>query len=195
MTERVEHLGVSPFAGRPSLIQTGMMIFLASDLMLFSGMFAANFVLRSRTAVWPPAGVELDLKYSTVFTIVLVSSSLTMQLGLHAFEKHGNLRSLRRWTAVTILLGVAFLVNQLREYAALAFSPSDNAYGSVYWTITGLHAAHVTAGLILLVVVLVRSLYPTFDRRDAPAATTIGYFWHFVDAVWVAVYLTIFVIR
>ena len=61
--------------------------------------------------------------------------------------------------------------------------------------LTGLHAAHVTVGLTLLSVVVMRSLYTGFDRRDAPAEETIGYFWHFVDGVWVAVYLTIFVLQ
>jgi cytochrome c oxidase subunit 3 len=195
MTDFAESMSVDPFPGRPALAKIGMMIFLASDLMLFSGLFAANFLLRSRTAVWPPAGVKLDLKYSTVFTVVLVASSVTLQLGVRAFERRGDVSALRRWTGITVVLGIAFLVNQFRDYAVLGFSASDHAYGSVYWTLTGLHAFHVTVGVLLLVTILIRSAYPTFDQRDAPAATSIGYFWHFVDAVWVAVYATIFLIQ
>ena len=116
-------IAVDPFPGRPSLAQVGMMIFLASDLMLFGGLFAANFLLRSRTEVWPPAGVELDLRYSTVFTVVLVASSGTFVLGMRAFERRGDVRALRRWTVVTIILGAAFLANQIREYVLLGFSP------------------------------------------------------------------------
>lgn len=187
--------GLDPFPGRPALPQLGMMMFLASDLMLFAGFFAANFVLRARSTEWPPAGVSLDLRWSTVFTLVLVSSSVTFVVGMRGFERTGDPRVLRRWTLFTMALGFAFLLNQLREYVALEFSVSSHAYGSVYWMITGLHAAHVFTGLLLLSVILIRSRYPTFDRRDLPAEETIGYFWHFVDGVWVAVYLTIFVLQ
>ena len=65
----------------------------------------------------------------------------------------------------------------------------------MYCALTGLHAFHVSVGLVLLSVILIRSTYPSFDQRDAPAETAIGYFWHFVDVVWVAVYATIFLIR
>ena len=179
----------------PDLTQVGMMIFLASDLMLFAGLFAANFFLRSRTEVWPPAGVKLDMILGTVFTIVLVVSSATMQIGLRAFERHGRVRSLRVWTVATIVLGAAFVANQLHEYATIDFVPSDHAYGSVYWTLTGLHAAHVTVGVLALSVLLVRTTSPAFGRRDLPAASAIGYFWHFVDVVWLAVFVTLFVVR
>lgn len=186
---------LDPFPGRPALPQLGMMIFLASDLMLFAGFFAANFLLRARTEVWPPEGVELDLRWSTVFTVVLVASSGAFVVGMRRFRRTGDPGTLRRWTLLTMAMGLAFLLNQLREYAALDFSVSSSAYGSVYWMLTGLHAAHVVVGLLLLSVIIIRSLYPTFDERDAPAEETIGYFWHFVDGVWVAVYLTIFVLR
>ena len=184
-----------PFPGRPSLVQLGMMVFLASDLMLFSGFFAANYLLRSRTEPWPPAGVELDVLWSTVFTGALLASSVTFVVGMRGYRRTGNVAVLRRWTVLTILLGAAFLANQLREYASLDFSVSSHAYGSVYWMLTGVHAAHVATGLLLLVVILVRSGSPRFDRKDLPAEEAIGYFWHFVDGVWIAVWATIFVLQ
>ncbi len=195
MTSVQRRTSIDPFPGRPSLPQVGMMIFLASDLMLFGGFFAANFLLRSRTPVWPPPDVSLDVRYSTIFTLVLVSSSVTFVVGMRRFKRTGDARTLRRWTLLTMALGLAFLLNQIREYAAAGFELSSSAYGSVYWMLTGLHAAHVVAGLLLLSVVVTRSLYSSFDVGDAPAEETIGYFWHFVDGVWVAVYLTIFVLQ
>ncbi len=195
MTSVQRRTSIDPFPGRPSLPQVGMMIFLASDLMLFGGFFAANFLLRSRTPVWPPPDVSLDVRYSTIFTLVLVSSSVTFVVGMRRFKRTGDARTLRRWTLLTMALGLAFLLNQIREYAAADFELSSSAYGSVYWMLTGLHAAHVVAGLLLLSVVVTRSLYSGFDTSDAPGEETIGYFWHFVDGVWVAVYLTIFVLQ
>lgn len=195
VADPAEAPGLDPFPGRPALPQLGMMIFLASDLMLFAGFFAANFLLRARSDAWPPPEVELDVRWSTVFTLVLMASSVTWAIGMRRFSRTGDARSLRRWTALTMLLGAAFLANQLREYAAFDVGISSSAYASVYWCLTGLHAAHVFTGLALLGVVLLRSWHPAFDRRDAPAEEAIGYFWHFVDGVWIAVYLTIFVLQ
>ena len=110
MTVRSREL-IDPFPGRPALPQLGMMIFLASDLMLFAGFFAANFLLKARSADWPPPGVELDVRYSTIFTVVLVSSSVTYVIGMRRFKRTGDARTLRRWTLLTMVLGLAFLLN------------------------------------------------------------------------------------
>ena len=184
-----------PFPGRPSLPQAGMMVFLASDLMLFAGFFAAYFLLRSTATTWPPPGVNLDIRYTAITTVLLIGSSGTLQMGLTAFERRQDVRALRRWTTVTIVLGAIFLANQIREFLTIDFFPSSHAYGSTYWFLTGFHAAHVTAGLVALGVILARTTASTFDGRDAPAATAIGYFWHFVDAVWVAVFATLYLVR
>lgn len=186
---------VDPFPGRPSLLQAGMMVFLASDLMMFAGLFAGYFLLRSSSAAWPPPSVDLDLRYTAVTTVLLLASSATLQRGLSVFERRGDIRALRRWTTITIVLGSIFLANQIREYLTIDFFPSSHAYGSTYWFLTGFHAAHVAAGLVALCVILARTTASTFDGQDAPAATAVGYFWHFIDAVWVAVFVTVFLIR
>ncbi len=172
-----------------------MMVFLASDLMLFAGVFAAYFLLRSSATTWPPTSVELDVRYTAVTTVLLIGSSGTLQIGLRSFERRGDVRALRRWTTVTLVLGTIFLANQIREFLTIDFFPSSHAYGSTYWFLTGFHAVHVAAGLVALVVILARTTASTFDRRDAPAATAIGYFWHFVDAVWAAVFVTLYLVR
>ena len=177
----------------PSLGQTGTVVFLASDLMLFAAFFAAYFFLRSVAATWPATDAELDIIRTGAFTVVLLASSATLQLGVGRFERAGDLASLRRWTAVTVLLGAVFLANQLVEYAQLDFGVESHAYGSAYFGLTGLHAVHVAAGLGLLGYLAARA---TPGRALGPETTTsLAYVWHLVDVVWIGVFVTVYLVR
>jgi cytochrome c oxidase subunit 3 len=179
---------------RTSPIRFGVILFLASELLFFGGLFAAYFALRSRTSPWPPAHVELDLPLAAVATAVLVVSSLTLHLGLTAGER-GNLRGLRTWTWVTIALGAAFLGMQLWDWAHLDFSVSTDAYGTIFYAMTGLHGLHVAAGLLLLLVLLGRMAQGAYRDGRLDSAHAIGYYWHFVDGVWIALFATLFLLR
>jgi len=126
-------------------------------------------------------------------TLVLIVSSLTFHLGARAAER-GSHTGLRTWILVTLALGVAFLAMQSYDYARLPFSVSDDAYGTMYWSLTGLHFLHVLAGTVLMIVVLGRAAQGAF-RHDLDGLHAIGYYWHFVDVVWIALFLTLFVLR
>ena len=178
----------------PSLVRIGMVVWLASELMFFSGLFAAYFFLRGGEGEWPPHGVHLGTTRAGVFTILLVASSVTMHLAGHRAEE-GDQRGTRRWTIVTILMGAAFLANQGAEYAELEFTATEHAYGSLFFLMTGFHGAHVFGGLILLGVMLAVG---TGRRTKAPLGNTMSvatYYWHFVDVVWVAMFATIYLLR
>lgn len=172
----------------------GTIVFLASDLMLFAAFFSASFVLRGTTTEWPPADVELDVPRALAATVVLVWSSFTLIAADRAIE-HGRRATARRWLLVTLGLGLAFLVNQVLEYTTLEFGADSHPYGSVFWLLTGLHGAHVTAGLAALTLVLVRTIRARDHRNMLPFATGVSVYWHLVDAVWIGVFLTIWVIR
>jgi cytochrome c oxidase subunit 3 len=172
----------------------GVIVFLASDLMLFGAFFAAYFLLRSTNEPWPPADVHLETVRSAVFTVVLVTSSFTM-IAVDRAQERGDSRGMRRWLIVTIALGAGFLGNQLLEYTTLDFSADSHPYGSIYWGLTGLHALHVTAGLTLLALLFVRAARARAVVEVAPWTTGVSLFWHLVDVVWVAVFVTIWVIR
>jgi cytochrome c oxidase subunit III len=176
------------------MLAVGAIVWLASELMFFGGLFAAYFTLRSMTDVWPPEGIELDTLPSLINTLILILSSGTMILGVRAFER-GDRLAFQRWTVVTLALGAAFFVEQIREYTVLDFGVGTNAYGSIYYLLTGFHAAHVFAGLVLLAtaVALARGTGPL--SRHTGSVDAVSYYWHFVDVVWVAVFVTIFVIR
>jgi cytochrome c oxidase subunit III len=144
--------------------------------------------------VWPPADVELETLLSGIFTLFLIASSGTMVLAVRALER-GHRALMVRWLGVTLALGALFLANQIREFYSLDFQISSNSYGSIYYLMTGFHALHVAAGLLLMLVALAIATGPAPLVRRRPAVESIGYYWHFVDVVWIGLFFTIFVIR
>lgn len=172
----------------------GVIVFLASDIMLFAPFFAAYFLLRSTNRPWPPDGVELDVARAGAATVVLVLSSLTLVLSDRA-EHARRAVVQRRWLLVTIALGTAFLANQFAEYATMGFGADDHPYGSVYWLLTGLHSAHVTVGVLAMVLLYARSRLASSTQVVATWSGGVSMFWHLVDVVWIGVFLTIWVVR
>jgi cytochrome c oxidase subunit 3 len=179
---------------RPSTLAVGVMVWLASELMFFAGLFASYFTIRAASATWPPPGVELDAIREAIFTVVLIVSSFTMQAAEHNVQEEHR-KTARKWIAVTIALGAVFLGNEILEWVTIGFTPSTDAYGSLFFLLTGFHGLHVFIGLILMIALLGRLVGPGPDPGDGPAATAVTYYWHFVDVVWVAVYVTIFLIK
>lgn len=179
---------------RPSPLGVGVVVWLASELMFFAGLFAAYFTLRSATVPWPPDGVELATARTAVATAVLILSSLTMHGAVKAGERDDR-RAAVRWLAVTALLGGLFLTNQAIEYAEATFRISTHAYGSAFYLMTGFHGLHVLGGLLFMGAVAF-----TIGGRTsrAPAASTVevcAYYWHFVDVVWIAMFSTIYLVK
>jgi cytochrome c oxidase subunit III len=184
---------------RPNMVSVGTIIWLSSELMFFAGLFAMYFTARARaTEGWPPEPTELNLPYATIFTIILVLSSVTCQFGVFAAE-NGNVYGLRRWFAITFLMGAIFVGAQFNEYRVLVTehgtSISSSTYGSVFYLTTGFHALHVIGGLIAFVFLLIRSTMGRFTPAQATSAIVVSYYWHFVDVVWVGLFATIYLIR
>jgi len=172
----------------------GTVVWLASELMFFSGLFGAYFALRAATpGDWPPPDVELDRVVSGVFTALLVVSSGTVQLGVRALAA-GRRAAFRRWLVVTVVLATAFLANQAHEWATLDFSVSSHAYGSAFYVMTGFHGIHVAGGVLAMLVLVARAASPRFGPDETPAVETVSYYWHFVDVVWVALWATLFLL-
>jgi cytochrome c oxidase subunit III len=179
---------------QPSMLAVGTVVWLASELMFFGGLFAAYFTLKAEARQWPPPGVELETLLSAIFTVFLIASSGTMVLAVRSLER-GDRAGMVRWVLLTLGLGALFLANQIREFYSLDFQISSNSYGSIYYLMTGFHALHVTAGLLLMLVALAIATGPGPVARRAPVVDSIGYYWHFVDVVWIGLFVTIFVIR
>jgi cytochrome c oxidase subunit 3 len=181
--------------GRAPVLTVGTVVWLASELMFFSGLFAAYFTLRAMArGAWPPDGVELDPGPAGLFTLALVASSGTMQLAVRAVAA-GNRRRFRLWVCVTFVLAAVFLANQGREYTEFQFGISSHAYGSAFYLMTGFHGLHVLGGMLAMVLLLGRSASPRFGPAEEPSVEVVSYYWHFVDVVWVAMYSTLFLLR
>jgi cytochrome c oxidase subunit III len=192
MVQAPATVGTAPREIAP--IRFGAVVFLASELLLFGGLFAAYFTLRSETDPWPPSGVELDVIRPTVATVLLVLSSFTFIGGLRAI-RGGRPSGLRRWLWVTMALGIAFLGIQLYDWAHAGFRVSSHAYGTLFFAMTGLHGLHVLAGIVLMLVVLGRMAQGAYRDGVVDGPEAVGYYWHFVDIVWIGLYATLFLLR
>jgi cytochrome c oxidase subunit III len=186
-------------AQRPNMVSIGTIVWLASELMFFAGLFAMYFTLRSvNPELWVEEVEKLNIPLSSVNTTVLVLSSVTCQLGVFAAER-GDVKGLRKWFVITFLMGAFFVGGQVYEYAVLVhegLTLSSSAYGSAFYLTTGFHGLHVTGGLIAFLFVLGRT-YATkhYSHQQATTAIVVSYYWHFVDVVWIALFATIYLIQ
>jgi cytochrome c oxidase subunit III len=185
-------------ANRPNMVSVGTIVWLSSELMFFAALFAMYFTIRSVSDVWPPEDVHLNVPFTAVNATILVLSSVTCQIGVFAAER-GDVRRLRRWFVVTLVMGTVFVAGQVYEYVELVhdgMTISAHPYGSVFYLLTGFHGLHVTGGLIAFLLVLGRTLtMRRFTHGQATSAIVVSYYWHFVDVVWVGLYLTIYIIQ
>ena len=184
-------------AGMPTPL-LGMLLFIASEVMFFGGLFAAYFNSRAtHQGAWgpPPGAPELEvLPIALPITIILVSSSFTMQLAVWAIRR-GDTARFKLWVGVTLALGVIFLGGQLYDYSQLGFGIGDGIFGTTFYTLTGFHGAHVFGGAIGLTILLARGLQGQFSQRNHVAVEAISMYWHFVDVVWIALFTTLYFLR
>ena len=125
---------------------------------------------------------------------MLIASSGTIHFATRARER-GDRALTQRWLIITCALGAVFLANQVREFFVLDFSVSSSSFGSMYYLMTGFHGLHVLGGLVLIVVAVVITTGPGTLERRGPAVESVTYYWHFVDVVWILLFLTLFVLR
>jgi cytochrome c oxidase subunit 3 len=185
-------------AERPPLLAVGVMIWLGSELMFFSGLFAAFFTIRAHSASWPPlAGAKLDYLQAGIFSVVLLVSSPTFQLGVWAQER-GERRTGVIWIVISFLLGAAFLANTLYEwndFAATHHGPGLNSYWSLFFIMTGVHGLHVALGLVAMIFLLGRLGGRGGDPGETNVFQAVGYYWHFVDFMWIGIFSCLFLLK
>ena len=183
-------------------------MWLGSEVMFFAGLFAIYFTLRSTApGLWAAETSHLAFPLSLTNTLVLVSSSFTCQFGVFAAERL-QARStgwkptewgMVRWFFLTYALGAIFICGQATEYASLVhegLTLSANAYTSAFFITTGFHGLHVTAGLIAFLLVIGRGYaVKNFGHKEATSAIVVSYYWHFVDVVWIGLFLVIYVLK
>jgi cytochrome c oxidase subunit 3 len=195
---------------RPNMTSVGTIVWLASELMFFAGLFAMYFTIRSVSPdLWKTQTELLNVPFATINTLVLVISSVWCQLGVFKAEhgqpaRTGSLRQvgswgMREWYVLTYIFGAVFVSGQVLEYATLVHegvSISTDAYGSVFYLTTGFHALHVTGGLLAFLLIIGRTFTTRrYTHAQATGAIVTSYYWHFVDVVWIALFATIYLLK
>jgi cytochrome c oxidase subunit 3 len=188
------HPPVAHQSSRVDAPTLGMLLFIASEIMVFGSFFTAYFFIRVvNENSWPPEGSELPVFVAGVNTAILVTSSFTMHWALQSI-KRGNRAGLQAGMVLTFALGLVFLLTQAREYSRVGFAPHDNAFGTIFYGLTGLHGAHVFIGLTLLLMVTIRAFRGHFSPQHHRGVEIPGIYWHFVDVMWIVVYSTIYIL-
>jgi cytochrome c oxidase subunit III len=166
-----------------------------SEVMLFGAFFAAYFVIRAASGEWPPAGgpERPELLLPGLNTLLLVASSVTMQLGVRA-ARGGDRSRIVRWLGVTLLLGGIFIVVQGYEFASNGFGLGDGVFGSTFYILTGFHGAHVLVGLAFIAMVANRTRLGMVSADSHTALEGASYYWHFVDVVWLFLFSSLYVL-
>lgn len=169
----------------------GIWVFLASEVMLFSGLIAGYIVLRMGAGGWPAPGTVLEIPLLAVNTFILICSSVTMVLAVQAAERR-EAGTVRRFLALTALLGGTFLGVKIFDYTRLihdGVTIDSSLFGSVYFTLTGLHGLHVFCGIVALLTLAVLSLRGAKGASYAARVEYVGLYWHFVDIVWILLFV------
>ncbi|HEX3510618.1 MAG TPA: heme-copper oxidase subunit III [Solirubrobacteraceae bacterium] len=191
-----EHHGPPP-AHRSSRVEPqllGMLLFIISEVMIFGAFFTAYFFIRvAQGDPWPAVGTKLPVEVAGVNTAILVSSSFTIHWAQTSI-KNGNRFGLKAGMLTTFLLGATFLFVQINEYANIGFAPQDGAQETIFFSLTGLHGAHVFIGLCLLLFVTIRSFRGHYSPEEHRGVEVPGIYWHFVDVMWLVVYSTVYLL-
>jgi cytochrome c oxidase subunit III len=170
----------------------GVKLAILSEVTLFGALFAVYFVIRSESLGWPPAGLDRpELLLPGLNTLLLVSSSVTMQFAVRS-ARSGDRSRILRWLGLTLLLGGIFIVIQGYEFATNGFGLANGIFGSTFYILTGFHGAHVLAGLALIGIVANRARLGLVSAEHHTAVEATSYYWHFVDVVWIFLFSTLY---
>jgi len=181
-------------ASKRVVVSFGFWIFLLSDIIMFSALFAAYAVLSGRTAEGPTGRQLFDLRHVAIETGCLLTSSFTC--GLLTLSVEGRHRAATYATAaMTFALGAAFLALELTEFSGMVSrgdGPSRSAFLSAFFTLVGTHGLHVTAGLVWLVVMMAQVATRGFRPATLRRLHCFSLFWHAIDIVWIAVFTVVY---
>ena len=177
----------------------GVWLFLASEIMLFGGLFSAYILLRVGSPVWPPSGeTHLNIPLATLNTFNLILSSWTIVKSWVAL-KENDIKGFKMFMGITLLCSIVFLIIKYFEYTAKfhhgIFPSTDNFFG-IYFTLTGLHGLHVIGGLIVNYYHWGPGLkmWDTEPERFTNRIEIAGLYWHFVDLVWIFLFPTLYLL-
>ncbi|PZR58338.1 MAG: heme-copper oxidase subunit III [Candidatus Meridianibacter frigidus] len=187
------------YAETRDLRLNGFLLFMVSDLVLFSSFIFAYLYLRNSGQGWPPPGINrLDVAFAAFNSVVLFGSGTTMHFALENW-KHGHFMKYANWLIATIVLGVTFLGGQGYEYYTLMARlhhtwSGSGIFGASFFTLTGMHGLHVFAGVCFLTVLLMQSVMGKYTPQKYFGLTAGTLYWHFVDVIWVLLFSIFYLI-
>ena len=177
--------------------QIGLIVFLGSWSMMFAALFFALGMVRNNLGTWPPPGFEpLPLLWPSINTAVLLLSSVTLHYGVRSF-RHGYIARYRNLLAATLVLGFAFLGLQFMVWIELwnsGLQLTSGQYAAFFYLLTFFHAAHVVVGVGLMVWLVPQVMHAFGHPKREGRVRLASIFWHFVDVVWVLLFLTVYVL-
>lgn len=179
----------------PEKNKTGVLMFIISEAGFF-GVLILAYLFYNASPQPGPTAHDLNLLKTGIFSLCLFASSFTIWRSEASLAK-GNHHAMKAWLATTILLGGIFIVGQGLEYWGLfksGVTVSSNLFATTFFTLTGFHGLHVCVGLIMLLIVLGLALAGDFKEGHSPALGAVGYYWHFVDVVWVFVLTVVYIL-
>ncbi len=171
----------------------GFIVFLLSESIIFLSFFIGYIAYKLTTPDWLPLGVEgLEVKEPIINTVILVSSSFVIYFAERALHRHQIWR-FRLFLLATMAMGSYFLYGQAVEWRGLAFGFTSGVFGGTFYLLTGFHGLHVFTGILLQTIMLVRSFIPgNYDSSHFGINAT-SLFWHFVDVIWIILFVLIYV--
>jgi cytochrome c oxidase subunit 3/cytochrome o ubiquinol oxidase subunit 3 len=173
-----------------------MWVFLSSECLFFGAFIATYLLYRGRSTSGPTPKDVYNIPFTSVTSFILLMSSLTMVLALAAIQR-GDHRRFRVWIAATALFGLTFIAGQIYEFTEFyreGLALKTSVFGSSFYVLTGLHGAHVTAGIIWLLSLWGLSMQSKLQVQDSEKVEIAGLYWHFVDVVWIVIFTVIYLI-
>ena len=173
-----------------------MKLVIGSEAMFFIALIISYLFFWRSGHFQKEVAEHLHIKLTGIFTAFLLSSSFTFWMAEKNYKK-GKALNVKIWLLFTILLGLIFLAGQGHEYYNLIqenLTISKSEFGSSFYTLTGFHGLHVFIGLIILTILLILAMKGLFKNTSSSVISTIGIYWHFVDAVWIVVFTVIYVL-
>jgi len=169
-------------------------LFLATEVMFFSGLIGTYIVLRMGTSAWPNPEDRLAVGITAVNTFILICSSWTMVRALHAIQGEDR-RGLVKWLGATIVIGSVFVGVQVYEYGQLIeheMLPNVDIFWSTFYAMTGFHGLHVVVGVVWLTCLWAGAVRGRYSRASHLRIELGGLYWHFVDLVWVLLFTIVY---
>ena len=175
----------------------GMWVFLASEVMFFTGLIGSYIILRHGSPSWPVPSSVLNIPLTALNTFILICSSATL-VAAYASIQQGNEEGLQVGLLLTIILGATFLGIQFKEYKELifhkGFTIKSGLFGSCFFTMTGFHGTHVFVGVLSLISVFIRAIRGGYSKENCRGVEIVGLYWHFVDLVWIILFTIVYLI-